>query len=203
MAMPARRSRIRIWRSTALGGLLAASACGPGAVTSERNDAVPIPAGASVEFRGSTSDASPRVDPAVANDSVHHMIQRAIIAQLRQKGYTIVDTTKSATFTVQYFLGVSPTKIGYAATAGGVSGPKVGGYRGAGYGYGQPEYTNLASQPLDTVKNVSFEVALVDLKAGRTAWRGLYNAEPKNQAPSAERINSVVADVFKSLPRVP
>lgn len=183
-------------------GLLAVTACGGSAVTSERNDAVPVPAGATVAFRGSASDASPRVDPAVANDSVHHMIQRAITGQLRLKGYTIVDSSKASTFTVQYYLAVSNAKVGYAATGGGVSGPKVGGYGAYGYGYG-PGYANLESQPLDTVKNVSFEVALVDLKAGRTAWRGVFEAEPKNKAPSQERINTVVADVFKTAPKVP
>lgn len=192
----------RSCRLTALVGLVAAAACGSQSVTSERNDAVPVPAGATVAFRGSTSDASPRVDPAVANDSVHQMIQRAITGQLRLKGYTIVDSSKASTFAVQYYLAVQNTKIGYAATGGGVSGPKVGGYGAYGYGYG-PGYANLESQPLDTVKNVSFEVALVDLKAGRTAWRGVFEAEPKNKAPSQERINAVVADVFKTAPKVP
>ena len=200
--MPVSSPATRFRSLTAVLGLLGAAACGGSAVTSERNDAVPIPAGATVEFRGATSDASPRVDPTVGNDSVHHMIQRAIITQLRQKGYTVVDTTQPATFTVQYFLAVNNAKVGYAATGGGVSGPKVGGYGAYGYGYG-PGYANLESQPLDTVKNVSFEVALLDLRAGRTAWRGIYEGEPKNQAPNQERINAVVAKVFTTLPKVP
>jgi len=179
-------------------GLLAAAACSPPAVTSERNDAVPIPPGATVAFQGSTSNGSTRVDPAVANDSVHHMIQRAIATQLRQKGYTVVDSSQPATFTVRYYLSMTST-TGYAPTAGGVSGPKVGGYRGYGYGYGQEV---LVATP-DTLKNVSFEVGLVDEKAGRTAWRGIYQREPKNEAPNEKRINTLAAEIFKTLPKVP
>jgi hypothetical protein len=58
---------------------------------------VPIPSGATVNFRSATNTGSARVDPSVADDSVHHMIQRAIVAQLRQKGYTIVDSGTPAT----------------------------------------------------------------------------------------------------------
>ena len=200
--MSAARAAIRIRPLAAVACVLAVTACGGSSVTFERNDAVPVPAGATVGFHGSTSDASPRLDPAVENDSVHHMIQRAITTQLKLKGYRIVDSGQAATFTVQYYLAVGNAEVGYAATGGGVSGPKVGGYGAHGYGYG-PGYANFESQPLDTVKQVSFEVALVDLRAGRTAWRGVFQAEPKHKAPSQERINSVVAEVFKSAPKVP
>lgn len=200
--MSAGTAAARYHRLTALAGLVAAAACGGQSVTFERNDAIPVPAGATVGFHGSASDASPQIDPAVENDSVHHMIQRAITTQLKLKGYTIVDSGQAATFTVQYYLAVGNAKVGYAATGGGVSGPKVGGYGAYGYGYG-PGYANFESQPLDTVKQVSFEVALVDLRAGRTAWRGVFEAEPKHKAPSQERINAVVADVFKTAPKVP
>ncbi len=187
-------------------GLAVAASAGCSAsstVSSERNDAVPIPAGATVQFRGNEIDASPKVDPTVPNDSVHYRIQQAIITQLRQKGYTLVDTTKPATFTVRYYLEVKTTSIGYAPTAGGVSGPKVGGYRGYGYGYGQEGLADLAAATPDSAENVSFEVAVVDERAGRTAWRGMYHGKPKSHAPSQQRINEVAAEVFKTLPRVP
>lgn len=200
--MPAVTAATHLRRLTALAGLLTAAACSPGAVSSERNDAVPIPAGATVAFRGATTDPSAATSPAVTNDSVHHMIRRAITAQLRQKGYSVVDSGQSSTFSVRYYLVVKTDKVGYAPTAGGVSGPKVGGYGAYGYGYG-PGYTNFENQPLDSLKNVTFEAALVDDKMGRTAWRGVFNAEPKTKTPSEERVNSVVAEVFKTLPKVP
>lgn len=184
--------------------LVASAGCSSSsAVTSERNDAVPIPAGATVQFRGAEIDASPKVDPTVPNDSVHHRIQQAIITQLRQKGYTLVDTTKPATFTVRYYLEVKTSSIGYAPTAGGVSGPQVGGYRGYGYGYGREGLTDLAAATPDSAENVSFEVALVDERMGRTAWRGLFHGKPQSHAPSEKRINEVMAQVFTTLPRVP
>lgn len=184
--------------------LLIGTACGPSAsVTSERNDAVPIPAGATVQFRGAPDDASARVDQSVPNDSVHHRIQTAIRSELRRKGYTLVDSSASATFTVRYFLEVKTSDIGFAPTAGGVSGPAVGGYRGYGYGYGREGLSDVAAAPSDSSRDVSFEVSLVDEKLGRTAWRGMYAGKPQGNAPSQERVNQLAAKIFETLPRVP
>lgn len=188
-------------RAGALLALVLTAGCSS-SVTSERNEAIAIPSGATVSFRGAPSDGSPRVDPTVANDSIHHMIQRAISAQLREKGYTVVDSGRPANFTVRYFLELSST-TGFAPTAGGVSGPQVGGYRGYGYGYGRDAPAQLASAPQDTLRKASFGVDLVDEQAGRTVWRGAWEQEPKSKAPDQARVNQVVAEVMKSLPRVP
>lgn len=180
--------------------LVASCSSGTSGVSYERNDAVPIPSGATVGFSGTATDGSARVDPGVANDSVHHMIQRAIVAQLRAKGYTLVESGTPATFQVRYFLQVqSSTEL--APTAGGVTGPNVGGGRGYGYGYGYKDTTIVSTRA--TISTASFEVDLVDEKAGRTAWRGMYTGEPKKGAPSEERINSLAAKIFETLPKVP
>lgn len=184
----------------ALAVVLAAACSSTSGVSFERNDAVPIPSGATVNFRGGATDGSGQVDPRVANDSVHQMIQRAIVAQLRAKGYTLVDSGTPATFQVRYFLRVqSETEL--APTAGGVTGPNVGGGRGYGYGYGYKDTTIVSTRA--TVSTASFEVDLVDDKVGRTAWRGMYTGEPKKGAPSEERINSQAAKIFETLPAVP
>lgn len=181
-------------------GLLAAAGCGSPPVSSELNSAVPIPAGATVAFRGSTSNGLPQANSTVSNDSVHHMIRRAITAQLRQKGYTVVDSSQPSTFTLRYLLAVSST-VAYPATGGGVSGPPINGY---GLGYGRTQDTPLTGLATAApIKNVLFEVSLVDERAGRTAWRGLFQREPKSQAPSEKRINEVVAEVFTTAPKVP
>ena len=180
--------------------LVASCSSGTSGVSSERNDAVPIPSGATVNFRGTATDGSARVDPGVANDSVLHMIQRAIMAQLRAKGYTLVDSGTPATFKVQYFLQVQ-SNTGLAPTAGGVSGPNVGCGRGYGYGYGFKDTTVVSTRA--TTSTASFEVDLVDERAGRTAWRGMYTGEPKKGAPTEERINSLVGKIFETLPAVP
>jgi hypothetical protein len=181
--------------------LVVAAGCSS-SVTSEQNSAITIPSGATVAFHGSASEGNPRVDPAVSNDSIHHMIQRAIAGQLTAKGYTVVDSSQPSNFTIRYYLELAST-TGYAPTAGGVSGPAVGGYRGYGYGYGQDAQAELATAQQATMEKASFGVDLVDEKAGRTVWRGAYEAEPKTKAPDQARINKVVADVMKSLPRVP
>lgn len=180
-------------------GLLAIGACGGGAVSEERNDAVPIPAGATVAFKGFAPTGAQQLDPAVPDAEVHARIQRAIVSELQKKGYRVVDSTQPATFTMRYFLEIQQ-KSAYAPTAGGVARPQVGGYKPEGYGSALKSPTVDAP---DTLKNVSFEAALVDEKAGRTAWRGTYSGEPQSSAPSQERINSVAEKVFKSLPKVP
>lgn len=190
----------RFPRLGALLGLLAFAACSS-PVTTETST-IPIPSGATVSFRGSPSEGNPRVDPAISNDSIHNMIQRAITAQLKAKGYAVVDSAQPSNFTVRYFLQLAST-TGFAPTAGGVSGPEVGGYRGYGYGYGRDAEAQLTAAQPTTMKTASFGVDLVDEKAGRTVWRGSYEGEPKNKAPDQARVDKVVGDVMKSLPQVP
>jgi hypothetical protein len=197
--MIAINSPIRFGGVGALLGLLGVAACSSG-VTSERNEAIAIPSGATVTLPMSGSQRAPDVYPTVSNDSIHHMIARAIRAQLAGKGYTVVDSGQPAMFVARYVLGVESTAQ-YAATGGAVSGPPI---QGIGNGYGRTQDTPLSSMPApEQVHNVTFEAALVDEKAGRTAWRGTLEREPKSTAPDQARINQVVAEVMKSLPKVP
>lgn len=181
------------------GLLVAAAGCGGGSASAERNDAVPIPAGATVAFKGFAPSGAQRIDPSVPDAEVHARIQQAIVAELQQRGYTVVDSAQPATFTMTYFLSIQQ-QAGYGPTAGGIAGPQVGGYKPEGYGSSRKP---PVSEATDTLKNVTFEAALVDEKAGRTAWRGVYSGEPQSSAPSQERINAVAKKVFKSLPKVP
>jgi hypothetical protein len=186
-------------RAGALLALVVAAGCSS-SVTSERNDAIAIPSGATVTLPVSGAARTPDLYPTVSNDSIHHMIQRAITAQFAAKGYTVVDSGQPATFVARYFLGVQTTAQ-HAPTAGGVSGPPI---QGIGNGYGRTQDTPLSSLPTPgQVHNVTFEASLVDEKAGRTAWRGVLDREPKQTPPDQARINQVVAEVMKSLPQVP
>ncbi|MEZ4413689.1 MAG: DUF4136 domain-containing protein [Gemmatimonadales bacterium] len=189
----------RFQRAGALLAVVLAAGCSS-SVTSERNEAIAIPSGATVTLPVSGAQRTPELYPTVSNDSIHHMIQRAIKAQLAAKGYTVVDSGQPATFVARYFLGVQ-TSSRYAATAGGVSGPPI---QGIGNGYGRTQDTPLSALPSPgQIHNVTFEAALVDEKAGRTAWRGVLDREPKSTAPDQARINQVVGEVMKSLPQVP
>ena len=202
-AVPA--SKLRAFALVA--GLAGAAACSPPSITSDRNPDIPIPAGATVAFRGQTSEGTTQVDPAVANDIVHSRIQQAILAQLREKGYTVVDTTQPSNFNVRYYVGVAQN-TSYVSTTTGM-GAYYGGYGGYGYGYGWGGYggyyggTAVTTTSPVTTTNVSFVVELSESTGGKTAWRGIYQGEARNSAPSQERINSLAKSIFATLPKVP
>lgn len=191
----------RAW-PVAAAGLLALAGCSTApSISSERNSSVSIPAGATVQFRGQTSSNGVPASQTVTDETVHRNIQQAIVAQLTSKGYRVVDTGTTATFTVRYFLAVKTTADSYGNPGGSVGGPKISGY---GLGYGRTVDTQLQPIPgAEPVTNASFEVDLVDERAGRTAWRGVLQAEPKSSTPSQERINDLVGKVMKTLPQVP
>ena len=200
---------IRVPRLALAASLLAAAACSPPSITSERNPDVPIPAGATVAFAGATSEGSTQVDPNVSNDIIHARIQQAIKAQLLKKGYSAVDSGKPATFNIRYYVGVKQS-TGYQTTTTGVgyAGPYYGGYGGygyGGYGYGWGGYGGMATTTTTpyTTTNVSFVVDLADAATGKTAWRGIYNGEAQSSAPSDSRLNSLATSIFSTLPKVP
>lgn len=190
-----------VW-PVAAAGLLAVGGCATSpSISSERNSSVPIPAGATVQFRGQTSSNGVPANQAVTDATVHRNIQQAIVAQLTSKGYTLVDTSTNATFTVRYFLAVKTTADSYGNPGRGAGAPQISGY---GLGYGRTADTKL--QPIagpEPVTNASFEVDLVDERAGRTAWRGVLQTEPKSSTPSQQRINDLVGKVMQTLPQVP
>lgn len=187
---------------------LAAVGCGP-SISSERDDTIPIPAGSTVAFAGSSAEGQQHLDPTVGNDIVHRRIQTAIAKQLTAHGFKIVDDAATATFTVRYFVGVQQ-HTDYVTTTTGVGyGPGWGGYGGWGYGYGWGwgyggyggGMATTTTQPV-TVQDASFVVDLVDHKTGNTAWRGVWQGDPPKEAPSQERLDAGAAKIFKSMPVV-
>jgi hypothetical protein len=200
---------IRIPRLALAAALLAAAACSPPSITSERNSTIPIPAAATVAFVGSTSEGTTQVDPAVSNDIMHARIQAAINTQLQKKGYTVVDSSKPSTFHVRYYVGVKQSTSYVTTTTGvGMAGPYYGGYGGygyGGYGYGWGGYGGMATSTTSPVTNtnVSFVVDLVEASSGKTAWRGIYNGEAQSSAPSDSRLNNLATSIFSTLPKVP
>ena len=197
-------SRLRVLAVAA--GLAATAACSPPSITSDRNHDVPIPAGATVAFHGQTSEGNTQVDPTVSNDIIHARIQQAILTQLTQKGYTVVDPSKASTFNVRYYVGMKQS-TGYVTTTTGVgyAGPYYGGYGGYGYGYGWGGYGGMATSTTTpyTTTNVSFVVELVDAGTAKTAWRGIYQGEAQSSPPSDSRLNSLAKSIFATLPKVP
>jgi|SoimicmetaTmtHAB_FD_contig_51_878722_length_751_multi_2_in_0_out_0_1 hypothetical protein len=202
MSLVARSTRFRLFATAA--GLATIAACGP-TISSDRDSTIPIPAGSTVEFEGGTVEGARQVDPAVQNNIVHRRIQLAIVSQLQQKGYTLVDSNQTATFRVRYFVGIKQNTE-YVTTTTGVASPYYGawgygyGYGwGAGYGYGGGITTTQAVNTTDA----SFVVDLVDEKSGNTAWRGIWQGSPGPKAPSEDQVNTTMAKIFKTLPKVP
>jgi hypothetical protein len=185
-------------------GILGAAACGP-TISSDRDSTIPIPAAATVEFEGGTVEGPQQVDPAVQNSIVHRRIQLAIIAELQKKGYRIVDSTEAATFRVRYFVGIQKNTE-YVTTTTGVASPYYGpwgygyGYGwGAGWGYGGGITTTQAVNTTDA----SFVVDLQDEKSGNTAWRGTWQGSPGPKPPTEDQINTTMAKIFATCPKVP
>ena len=200
MSLVARSTRFRLFATAA--GLATIAACGP-TISSDRDSTIPIPAGATVEFEGGTVDGPQQVDPAVQNNIVHRRIQLAIVSQLQQKGYKLVDSNQAATFRVRYFVGIKQNTE-YVTTTTGVASPYYGpwgyGYGwGAGWGYGGGITTTQAVNTTDA----SFVVDLVEEKSGNTAWRGIWQGQPGPKAPSEDQINTTMAKIFATLPKVP
>jgi len=203
MSLVARSTRFRLF-VTAAGLATTIAACGP-TISSDRDSTIPIPAGSTVEFEGGTVEGARQVDPAVQNNIVHRRIQLAIVSQLQQKGYTLVDSNQTATFRVRYFVGIKQNTE-YVTTTTGVASPYYGpwgygyGYGwGAGWGYGGGITTTQAVNTTDA----SFVVDLVDEKSGNTAWRGIWQGSPGPKAPSEDQVNTTMAKIFKTLPKVP
>lgn len=193
-------------------GVLVA-ACGP-TITSDRDSTIPIPAGATVEFEGGTLEGTNQLDPAVQNNIVHRRIQLAIVTQLQQRGFTMVDSTREATFRVRYYIGVtSSTSLVTTTTGVGMMGPGMGmmgpgwgmGWGMGGMGMGGMGMGGMAVSNTTPVTNTeaSFVVDLQEEKSGNTAWRAVWQGSPGSRAPSENEINTTMARMFNSLPRVP
>ena len=93
--------------------------CGP-SITSERDDTIPVPAGATVAFAGAASEGEKNVDPAVQNDIVHRRIQTAIKKQLVAHGFTAAEDPAKADFLVRYYVGMQQ-HTEYVTTTTGVT----------------------------------------------------------------------------------
>ncbi|HEX5004139.1 MAG TPA: DUF4136 domain-containing protein [Gemmatimonadales bacterium] len=197
-------------RPLILATALFAAGCTPPTITSDRNPAVPIPAGATVAFVGATTEGATQVSPAISNEIMHNRIQAAIMAQLANKGYKVVDSSQPSTFHVRYFVGMKQSTSYVTTTTGvGYGGPYYGGYGpyGYGYGYGWGGYggisTGVSTTSPVTTTNVSFVVDLLDTQSGQTAWRGVYQGEAQGTPPSDQRLKKLGDAIFQTLPKVP
>jgi hypothetical protein len=191
-------------------------ACGP-SITYDIDRSIPIPKGAEVAFLGGTTEGSSRVDPNVQNDIVHRRVQNAIVQQLRAKGYQIVDSATGPEFIIRYFAGISQNTslvttgmgMGGMGMGGmGMMGPGMGWGPGWGWGWGMGGMgmgmggmgMGMSTTQAVTTTDVQFVVDLVQYPQGNTAWRGIWQGDPGNRAPSQEKVDAGMQKLFRSLP---
>lgn len=182
----------------------ALTACGP-SITTEKDESIVVPAGATVAFAGAASEGEKNVDPSVQNDIVHRRIQTAIKKQLVAHGFKPAEDPAKADFLVRYYVGVQQHTEYVTTTTGVGYGPGWGGYGwgyGYGWGWGYGGYgggmATTTTAPV-TVADASFVIDLIDHKTGNTAWRGVWQGDPPKQAPSQEQLDASAAKMFKTM----
>jgi hypothetical protein len=171
--------------------LLAASAaaCGP-SITSDRDPSIPIPSGASYFLAGGANVGEER-DATFQSGIVHQRIQTAIHANMKDRGFTMAASEGAAAFLVRYAIGVK-TETTYQSTSVGVG---YSGWHGYGWGYGGGMQTTY---PVESKKGGGI-IDLIEGKSGKLAWRSKIESSAGDKAPSQERVNEVIGEMFKTL----
>ncbi|MFI5211169.1 MAG: DUF4136 domain-containing protein, partial [Gemmatimonadales bacterium] len=109
-----------------------AAGCGP-TISSDRDQSLPIPAGATYVWHGGGDLSQQQVDPNIQNDIVQQRILNAINAQMKAKGFVLTTDSAGAYFAVRYYMALQQSTQMVTTTTG--VGYYGGGYYG-GYGYG-------------------------------------------------------------------
>jgi hypothetical protein len=164
----------------ALALMVLAAGCGP-TITSDRDESLPIPQGATYVWHGGADVSQQQVDPKIQNEIVHQRIQNAINSQMKAKGF--VQTTDSATayFAVRYYVALQRTTELVTTTTG------VGwGGWGGGVSTTTPVTSTDGGVVIDVLQNSD----------GKLVWRGQVSGQVGDKAPSTERVNQVVAEVM-------
>ncbi len=193
-------------RSLAAVAAVALAACGP-SIEFDRDDSVPIPAGATYAYPPEDHSNDPQADPAQSNTIVQGRVQRAIDAQLAKKGYKRVFDFDQAEFVVRYFWNVrrDTQMVTQTVPMGGpmMMGPGMGmpmgwgmGY-GWGWGWGGGMATTMA--PV-TITEGTFILDLVDKDTRKLAWRVTWVGEPRGRAPTQDELNTGAADLLAKAP---
>lgn len=164
-------------------------------ITYDRDNAIAIPAGATVAFSGGRSEGRENLDPATGNDVVHRRIQSAIVTQLEASGFKLVTDAETADFVVRYFVGVQRGAAPPAAAMNWRTAPTMN--SGWGWGWGGGTVTTIT--PLDFTE-VSVALDLVQRSTGRTAWRAVWRSDQAPRAPTQQEIDDAMARIFSSAP---
>jgi len=193
-------------RSLAAVAAVALAACGP-SIQFDRDDSVPIPAGATYSYPPEDHSNDPQADPTQSNTIVQGRIQRAIDAQLTKKGYKRVFDLDQAEFVVRYFWNVrrdtqmvtQTVPMGGPMMMGPGMGMPMGWGMGYGWGWGWGGGFATTTAPV-TITEGTFILDLVDKDTRKLAWRATWQGEPKGRAPTQAELNDGAADLLAKVP---
>jgi hypothetical protein len=185
-------------RSAAWAALVVmAAGCGP-TITSDRDQSMPIPAGATYVWHGAADLSQGQVDPNIQNDIVHQRIQNAINTQMKAKGFVLTNDSAAAYFAVRYYIALQKTTELVTTTTGvGYGGGYYGGY---GYGWGWGGYGGgISTTTPVTSTDGGVVIDLLQNSSGKLVWRGQVTGQVGSNAPSEQRVNQVTAEVMATL----
>jgi hypothetical protein len=173
-----------------------AAGCGP-TITSDRDQSLPIPQGATYVWHGGADLSQQQVDPNIQNDIVQQRIINAIDAQMKAKGFVLTTDSATAYFAVRYFMALQKSTQMVTTTTGvGYYGGYYGGY---GYGWGGGYAGGISTTTPVTSTDGGVVIDLLQNSTGKLVWRGQVTGEVGSQAPSEQRVNQVTAEVMATL----
>jgi hypothetical protein len=193
-------------RSLAAVAAVALAACGP-SIQFDRDDSVPIPAGATFTYPPEDHSNDPQLDPTQSNTIVQGRIQRAIDAELTKKGYKRVFDFDQAEFVVRYFWSVrrDTQLMTQTVPMGGMMmgpgmGMGMGPGMGMGWGWGWGGGFATTTVPVSVTEG-TFLLDLIDKDTRKLAWRATWVGEPKGRAPTQAELNDGAADLLAKAPK--
>jgi hypothetical protein len=151
---------------------------------------VPLPVGATYFLAGGANVGEER-DATLQSGIVHERIQKAIHANMQAKGFKLAASEGEAQLLVRYAIGVK-TEVTYQTTTTGVG---YGGWYGYGWGWGGGMQSTY---PVESKKGGGV-IDIIDAKTQKLAWRVKVENSQGDKAPSQERVNEVVGEMFKKL----
>jgi len=196
-------------RSLAAVAAVTLAACGP-SIQFDRDDSVPIPAGATFTYPPEDHSNDPQLDPTQSNTIVQGRIQRAIDGELTKKGYKRVFDFDQAEFVVRYFWSVrrdtqlmtQTVPMGGAMMMGPGMGMGMGMGPGMGMGWGWGWGGGFATTTVPvSVTEGTFLLDLIDKDTRKLAWRATWVGEPKGRAPTQAELNDGAADLLAKAPK--
>jgi len=186
-------------RSFAIVAALAVAGCGP-SIQFDRDETIPIPAGATYAYPPEDHSKDAQADPSQSNTIVQGRIQKAIDGQLAKKGYKRVFDIEQAEFVVRYFWNVKKdTQL--VTTTTPVMDPYMGWGWGYGYGWGWGYGGGFATSTAPvTITEGTFILDMVKKDTKKLAWRATWVGEPRGRAPTQEELNDGAADLLAKAP---